>query len=64
MEPFIIMPQTTLQFKSVIEFIDFQTTANIKISHYNLRDLTITGSLTEADIELAKAGFGAFIMEV
>jgi hypothetical protein len=58
------MPQTTLQFRSMIDFIDFQTTAHINKSHYNLTDLTITGSLTEADIELAKAGFNAALIEV
>ena len=60
---FIIM-QFTLQFQSIIDFIDFQTTADFMLSHYNLTDLTITGTCSEADIELAKAGFGAVVIEV
>jgi len=54
------MQQVTLQFTSILEMIDFEAIVST-IFHINRRDLTITGTFTEADIELAKAGFHAII---
>lgn len=56
------MHQTTLQFPSIIEMIDFQTIVGISIIYYNRTDLTLTGEFTEAEIELAKTAYGAVVI--
>jgi hypothetical protein len=57
------MQTSTLHFPSIIELVDFQGAANADIQHFNLADLTLTGNFSEADIELAKAGFEAVVVE-
>jgi hypothetical protein len=57
------MKQVTLQFPSIIEMIDFQTMVSTNIIHLNRTDLTLTGKFNEADIELAKAGYYAVVVE-
>jgi hypothetical protein len=56
------MKQITLQFPSIIEMIDFETIFSNSIIHLNRTDLTLTGQFTEADIELAKVGYHAFVV--
>jgi hypothetical protein len=56
------MKQITLQFPSIIELIDFQSIVSTYIIHFNRTDLTLTGIFSEADIELAKAGYHAFVV--
>jgi hypothetical protein len=51
----------TLQFHSIMELVDFQMTTNTVRCTINDIDLTITGRFTEAELELAKAGYQAQI---
>jgi hypothetical protein len=57
------MNQTTLQFPSIIEMLDFQIAVGNILQHYNMTDFTLTAEYSEADIELAKAGFKAIVVE-
>jgi hypothetical protein len=51
----------TLKFNSLMELIDFQLTSDAIRCAVDAGLLTITGAFSEADIELAKAGFNAQI---
>jgi hypothetical protein len=57
------MKQITLQFPSIIEMLDFQALFADNNIHLNRRDITLTGKFTDADIEFAKAGYHAVVVE-
>jgi hypothetical protein len=53
---------TTLQFRTILELVDFQMlTATPQLKINTLR-LTLTGDFSEADIELAKADYKAEVI--
>jgi hypothetical protein len=57
------MNRITLQFPSVKEMSDFKAVVTVTIIYSNTTKLTLTGNFTEADIELAKGGFGAVVLD-
>ena len=57
------MIELTLQFPSLPEMVDFQAHVDIFFLCANHIDLTLTAEFTEADIELAKAAYGAVVIQ-
>jgi len=57
------MTQVTLQFLSVIELIDFELITKNDAALSNESRLTISGKFSEADIELAKIGYHAILID-
>lgn len=57
------MKSVTLQFPSILSLLDFESV--IEKDGYNLDrvHLTVKGEFEEADIELAKAGYKAIVIE-
>ena len=56
------MQTVTLQFPSLPELLDFQLVTQTQTFHVNTVTLTLSGAFPDAEIELAKAGFGAHII--
>ena len=56
------MIETRLQFLSLLDLADFQATVESIIHYYNTKAFTLTADFSEADIELAKAAFGAVVV--
>lgn len=56
------MREVTLQFPNIKELIDFTVVASITDGHINRKDFTLSCSLPQADIELARYSFGAILL--
>lgn len=57
------MKSVTLQFPTIISLLDFESLVEKDGLDVDSVHLTIKGEFEEADIELAKAGYKAFILE-
>jgi hypothetical protein len=57
------MNQTTLQFPSILELVDFQLIVETNAIQLNRVNLTLTGNFSDADIEFAKLSFRAAVVE-
>lgn len=57
------MKKAKLQFSSIVDLIDFETETRTFGSYKDFYRLTISGYFTEAQIELAKAGYKATIIK-
>jgi hypothetical protein len=58
------MEKTTLKFSTLCEMKDFQAIVKTAVIFSNTSHLTLTAEFCEADIELAREGFGATIVEL
>jgi hypothetical protein len=57
------MSLIALQFPTIVELIDFELIVNTQHLYIDRKNLIIKGNLTEADIELAKHGYQAVVVE-
>jgi hypothetical protein len=57
------MKKATLKFSTILELIDFQSLLGYDHHQVDRTHLTISGQFEHADIELAKAGFKAIVIE-
>ena len=57
------MKKVSILFKSVIDMLDFESVIAGRTHESDHARLTIFGDFEEADLELAKAGYGAEIIE-
>lgn len=57
------MKSATLKFSTILELIDFQSLLDHGHHEVDRNHLTISGQFDQADIELAKAGFKAIVIE-
>jgi len=61
---FIDSQKSTLKFQSIGSLVDFAVFIDSSKFFINRRLLTITGEFTQADIELAKNGYGAIEVQL
>jgi len=57
------MTKFTLRFPSILELLDFQTKTKTYGVDIDYGRLTMTGFFEDADVELAKEGFQAVVIE-
>lgn len=58
------MKKVTLQFNNILSLIDYLDVIKNYDCWMNRRDFTVSCLLSEADIELAKQGYGATVLEL
>jgi hypothetical protein len=57
------MKKVVLQFRTILDLVDFASVISPDGHTIDYSRLTITGHFEEADIELAKAGYKANVIE-
>lgn len=58
------MKKVTLIFPSILELVDFTIKVNTQVFEINRTKLSLTGKFSEEDIEVARRGFNAIILEL
>lgn len=57
------MKSVILLFRTILDLLDFESVIEEQSHVTNRSRLTISGDFEEADIELARAGYGATIID-
>lgn len=58
------MKNVTIIFPSILELVDFTIKVNTQVFEVNRARLSLTGEFSEEDIDVARRGFNASVLDI